>query len=158
SRIVRPATPQRAPHRAPSPYGYFPPPVVRRRRGCCTLSCVLLLLIPIVCFGSVLLLYFIVPPKPLDIVILGVDAREGEGWYTRTDSIMLLNITPRRLDVTLLSIPRDVFIRVPGYGEQRIDTINVRGEQEARDRGSPALVNASLPVSHRTEGDPYVPL
>lgn len=118
----------------------------------------LLLLIPIVCFGSVLLLYFIVPPKPLDIVILGVDAREGEGWYTRTDSIMLLNITPRRLDVTLLSIPRDVFIRVPGYGEQRINTINVLGEQEARDTGGPALVKASLQESFGIEVDHYVRL
>ncbi|HMM28962.1 MAG TPA: LCP family protein [Aggregatilineaceae bacterium] len=147
-----------AERRPPAPYGYFPPPAVRRRRGCCTFSCLILLLVPIACFGSISLLYFAIPPQPLDIVILGVDARDGEGWMTRTDSVMLLNITPRTLDVSLLSIPRDVFIRVPGYGEQRINTINVLGEQETPGSGGPALVKASLQESFGVGVDRYVRL
>jgi len=150
--------PRRAPRRGPTPYGYFPPPAVRRRRGCWPLSCLLLLLIPVVCLGTLLLVYFVVPPEPLDIVILGVDARDGQGWLTRTDSIILMNITPRTLDVTMLSIPRDVFIQVPGYGEQRINTINVLGEQETPDTGGPALVKASLQESFGVEVDRYVRL
>lgn len=77
---------------------------------------------------------------------------------TRTDSVMLLNITPRTLDVSLLSIPRDVFIHVPGYGEQRINTINMLGEQETPGSGGPALVKASLQESFGVEVDYYVRL
>lgn len=154
---MRAPDPRRAAQRPPAPPGFFPPPVVRRRRGCCTFSCLLLLLIPVVCFGSLLLLYFVVPPEPLDIVILGVDAREGEGWVTRTDSIMLLNITPGKLDVSLLSIPRDVFIRVPGYGELRVNTIN-REAELANPGSGPALIEASFQESFGVDVDHYVRL
>lgn len=150
--------PRRAEGRGPAPYGYFPPPAARRRRGCWPLSCLLVLLIPVICFGTLLLAYFVVPPEPIDIVILGVDARDGQGWMTRTDSIILMNITPRTLDVSMLSIPRDVFIQVPGYGEQRINTINVLGEQETPNTGGPALVKASLQQSFGVEVDRYVRL
>ncbi|MCC6800078.1 MAG: LCP family protein [Anaerolineae bacterium] len=150
---------QRAPvkRRPPTPYGYFPSPAVRRRRGCCTFSCLILLLVPIACFGTILLLYFIIPPQPLDIVILGVDARNGGGWEARTDSVMLLNITPRTLDVSLLSIPRDVVIRVPDYGSQPINTINRIAELETPGSG-PALVKASFQESFGVSVDRYVRL
>jgi LCP family protein required for cell wall assembly len=101
--------------------------------------------------------YMLFPPKPLNIVILGVDARPGEGYLTRSDTVMLLNITPGRLGVSLLSIPRDVFINVPGYGEQRINTINVLGEEEARGSG-PALVKASFKESFGVTVRNYVRL
>lgn len=155
---MRMTNPRGTRRQRPAPYGYFPPPAIQRRRGRCSLSCLLVLLIPGACFGTLLLVYFIVPPEPLDIVILGVDARDGQGWGTRTDSIILMNITPRSLDVSMLSIPRDVFIQVPGYGEQRINTINVLGEQETPDTGGPALVKASLQESFGVEVDRYVRL
>jgi LCP family protein required for cell wall assembly len=99
----------------------------------------------------------LLPPRSCNIVILGVDARPGQGYLTRTDTVMLLNIKPRRLGVGLLSIPRDVFINVPGYGEQRINTINVLGEEEALGAG-PALVKASLKESFGVTVDNYVRL
>lgn len=114
----------------------------RRRRGLCLAGC-LMPLVTLLCCASTCLLTLLVAPGPVDLLILGVDARPGEGYLTRTDSIMLLNITPGRLRVSLLSIPRDVFIQVPGYGEQRLNTINVLGEQEAPGAG-PALLKASL--------------
>ncbi len=103
-----------------------------------------------------LLIYIIFPPSPTDIVILGVDARPGQGYLTRADSIMLLNISPAA-NVTLLSIPRDVFIQVPGYGEQRINTINALGEQEELG-GGPHLMQASLDESFGISIDHYVRL
>src|SRR5690606_5157541 len=102
---------------------------------------------PLGCISAFLLGYVLFPPAPLDLVILGVDARPGQGYLTRTDSVMVLNITPAEGKVSLLSIPRDVFITVPGYGEQRINTINVLGEQETPGSGGPALVKASLQAS-----------
>jgi LCP family protein required for cell wall assembly len=87
-----------------------------------------------------------------------MDARPGEGYITRTDSIMLMNISARKNDITILSIPRDVFIEVPGYAEaQRINTINVLGEMEAEGYG-PTLVEASFDESFGVEVDHYVRL
>jgi LCP family protein required for cell wall assembly len=114
----------------------------------------------LVLFGGIILLLvgnILFPPRSLNIVILGVDARPGQGYLTRTDTVMLLNIKPGRLGVSLLSIPRDVFINVPGYGEQRINTINVLGEEEARGAG-PALIKASFKESFGVTVDNYVRL
>jgi LCP family protein required for cell wall assembly len=89
--------------------------------------------------GLCALVYLVFPPAPLDVLILGLDARPGEGNLARTDSILLLGVNPSRLQSSLLSIPRDLFLDVPGYGLQRINTINVLGEMEAEGRGVPLM-------------------
>lgn len=94
---------------------------------------------------------------PLDLLILGVDARQGEGYVTRTDSIMLLGVQPRRLRVNLLSIPRDLFITVPGYGAQRINTVNVLGELDERGSG-PHLLSDAIHTSFGVRPDRYMRL
>ncbi|NLF74564.1 MAG: LCP family protein [Chloroflexi bacterium] len=130
----------------------------RRQRLGCILGCALLILAPLGCISAFLLGYVLFPPAPLDLVILGVDARPGQGYLTRTDSVMVLNITPAEGKVSLLSIPRDVFITVPGYGEQRINTINVLGEQETPGSGGPALVKTSLQASFGISVERFVRL
>jgi LCP family protein required for cell wall assembly len=113
--------------------------------------------IPVLC-GSVFMVgYVLFPPAPVDMLILGVDARPGQGYLTRTDSIMLLNVSPGDFDVTLLSIPRDVAIYVPYYGEQRINTINALGEMEGLGQG-PTLLKASFAESFDVEVERYVRL
>jgi len=144
---------------SPSPYGYPSVSARRRRRArrsprwSCLLGC-----LPAVCLLCVALavpLALLSPP--VDILLLGLDARPGQGFVTRTDSIVLLNVNPPTLGVTLLSFPRDVFIRVPGYGDQRINAINVLGEQEAPG-GGPALLKASFKESFGVEVDHVVRL
>jgi LCP family protein required for cell wall assembly len=132
----------------------------RRRRPTrlitgCVFGCAALLLVPVLCISMFLVAYLIFPPERADIVVLGVDARPGQGYLTRTDSIMLLDVHPAALDASLLSIPRDVFIEVPGYGTQRINTINVLGEQEAIGYG-PDLVKASFTESFGVQTEHYV--
>ncbi len=106
--------------------------------------------------GSVgMLFYLLFPPAPLDLLILGVDARSGEGYATRTDSIMVLGVNPAALHVSLFSIPRDLFIDTPGYGLQRANTINVLGEQDAPGTGA-ALVGAAIARSFQVQPDRYV--
>lgn len=148
--------------RTPRLYTSLPTPYQRRqwhrRRLGCVLGCALMILAPLGCLSVFLLGYILLPPDPIDIVILGVDARPGQGVVTRTDSFMVLNVTPGRGKVSLLSIPRDVFIKVPGYGEQRINTINVLGEQENPGVGGPALVKASLQESFGISVERYIRL
>lgn len=113
------------------------------------------LVLPIFVIGMGLLMYLLVPPAPLDILVLGVDARQGEGFGTRTDSIMLLGVHPVTLQVALLSIPRDIFIETPDYGLQRVNTINVLGEQDANWTG-PGLLQAAIATSLSVQPDRYV--
>ncbi len=147
----------RLPYPPPLPH-YRSPRLVRprRRRGLCLVGC-LVPLLTLFCCASACLLTLLLAPGSLDIVIMGVDARPGEGYLTRADSIMLMNVAPGRLRVSLLSIPRDVFIQVPGYGEQRLNTINMLGEQEAAGSG-PTLLKASLRESFGVEVERYVRL
>ncbi len=116
-----------------------------------------LVMTPVFCCGWSLLIYLIFPPPPTDILILGLDSRAGEGAAARTDSIMLLGINPGQLQVSLLSIPRDLFIDVPGYGSQRINTINMLGEQAVPGSG-PALVAASIQETFGVSVDRFVRL
>jgi len=105
--------------------------------------------------GSCLVIYMVFPPPQENILIVGLDSREGEGFVTRTDTIMLLGIDTQRLRVNLLSIPRDLFIDVPGYGLQRINTVNVLGEVEQEGRG-PHLLAESISQNFGVRIDHYI--
>ncbi len=135
------------------------PRSTQRRRfvgGC--LGAVLLVITGIlVSVIGVLLIYLILPPAPLNVLVLGMDARPGEGYATRTDSIMLIGLNPRGLQTSILSIPRDLFIETPGYGLQRINTINGLGEIEAEGRG-PALLSDAIDFSFGVRPDRYIRL
>jgi len=130
------------------------------RRGCLSRLPLLifgLFMLPVFCCGLGFVTYIVFPPPPLDVLILGLDSRPGEGFVTRTDSIMLAGLQPSRVRVSLLSIPRDLFIGVPGYGEQRINAVNVLGEMDAPGSG-PDLLAQSIAASFGVQPDRYLRL
>lgn len=129
---------------------------MRKQRGCLPVLGVSLLLLTFACVAS-FALYIVFPPQPRDILVMGLDSRDGEGVVTRTDSIMLLGIDTNDLRLNLLSIPRDLYISAPDYGLQRINTINVLGEMEAVGNG-PQLLRDSIALSFGIEVDAYVRL
>ena len=61
---------------------------------------------------------------------MGLDRRPTEtGLAYRTDSMMLASIDPVTDKIGILSIPRDLYVEVPGYGQlQRINSPMVLGE------------------------------
>lgn len=115
------------------------------------------LLIPAFVCGLAFLFYLVFPPPQTDILILGVDSREGEGWVARADSIMLAGVDPAHLRVSLLSVPRDLAIDVPNYGLQRINTVNMLGEMDAPGTG-PDLMQAAFTASFGITPERYVRL
>lgn len=129
----------------------------RNRRLSLVLIFFVALLLPVFCCGITLLTYLVFPPRHLDILILGVDSRPGEGFVTRTDSIMLLGLDPAHLRTSILSIPRDLFIEVQGFGQQRINTVNVLGEQQGQGQGVTLLAD-SLVQDFGIQVDRYVRL
>jgi LCP family protein required for cell wall assembly len=111
---------------------------IGRVRGCMFLGLIGVMLIGLMCMGS-LALYMLFPPAPVDILVMGLDSRGGEGMATRTDSIMVVGMNTAGFDVSLLSIPRDLFVDVPGYGLQRINTVNVLAEGNQAGTGAQLL-------------------
>jgi LCP family protein required for cell wall assembly len=66
---------------------------------------------------------------PLDVLVLGVDRRPdaAEGSSTRSDTIMLVRVTPATGEVKLLSVPRDLYVEVEPNVEDRINTAYAYG-------------------------------
>ena len=57
--------------------------------------------------------------KPFTIMILGIDSR-GE-TKARSDTMMLAAVNPALQKVSLLSIPRDTLVSIPGYGRDKFN-------------------------------------
>ncbi len=53
---------------------------------------------------------------PINILALGVDQRVP-GEKTHSDTIIVISLDPTKRQVRLVSIPRDLAVSVPGYGE-----------------------------------------
>ena len=63
------------------------------------------------------------PPEPSaqTILLIGSDHRWQGGTGARSDTIMLARIQPKRHRIALLSIPRDLYVPIPGHGHDRIN-------------------------------------
>jgi len=105
----------------------------KKKRGC---GCLVWgLIIPILA----ILVGFLLFPYRTNVLILGVD-RSPEGTFVgRTDTIMMLSVVPLKPDVNLLSIPRDLWVNIPNFGENRINTAHFFAE--ANQPGELLLVN-----------------
>ncbi len=65
------------------------------------------------------------PQDQLNILLLGSDSRNDGGY--RTDVIMLLSINPEYNDVSIVSFPRDLYVTIPGWQMNRINTAHQVG-------------------------------
>jgi LCP family protein required for cell wall assembly len=70
--------------------------------------------------------------EPLDVLVLGVDRRpnSAEGESTRSDTMMLVRVTPATGEVKLLSVPRDLYVEVESGEKDRINTAYAYGGVE----------------------------
>jgi len=64
---------------------------------------------------------------PVTVLLLGSDQRPGETDPARTDAIMVARIDPETHRIALLSLPRDLWVTIPGYGQARINAAHVWG-------------------------------
>jgi len=75
------------------------------------------------------------------ILLMGLDYRDwasGAG-YPRTDSMMLVTIDPITRQAGMLSIPRDLWVEIPGFPHNRINTAYPSGENNRLPGGGPGL-------------------
>ncbi len=62
-----------------------------------------------------------VPPTTKLYMVMGSDYRPQAGY--RTDTIILIAVDSLSGKVSLVSFPRDLWVTIPGYYEQRINTV-----------------------------------
>ncbi len=97
--------------------------------------------------GTVTGTLFAWPESPLDhtenLLVLGIDRRPGEvAW--RTDTIMVVAVDVPGQRVGIVSIPRDLYVKIPGYGLGRINQADFIGETNGYPGGGPALLRRVL--------------
>ena len=86
-------------------------------------------------------------PEPWDgasrvnVLVMGLDYndwREGEG-PPRTDTMILFTIDPVAMTAGMISIPRDLWVSIPGYGYYKINQAYQLGEVNKLPGGGPEL-------------------
>jgi LCP family protein required for cell wall assembly len=76
----------------------------------------------------------------VNILLLGIDERQDQYGPWRTDTMIVLTIDPEYNTAGILSIPRDLWVNIPGYGANRINTAHYTGDLKKHPGGGPALV------------------
>ncbi len=77
----------------------------------------------------------------INVLLLGVDRREAED-VPRADTIIVVTIDPLTKDVGLLSIPRDLLVTIPGYGQEKINAAYPLGMSSSLT--GPGLLRATI--------------
>jgi polyisoprenyl-teichoic acid--peptidoglycan teichoic acid transferase len=97
----------------------------------------------------------------ITILLLGLDHREwtyDEG-PSRTDSMILVTVDPASRSAGILSIPRDLWVDIPGYGYGKINTAYFLGEAYQEPGGGAGLAMQTVeeflgvPVSYYAQID-----
>jgi len=85
------------------------------------------------------------PRGTINILLLGADNREVAGscrWLT--DVMVVVSVHPDGPSVSMLSIPRDFYAWIPGYGFDRLNAAVYRGEETRYPGGGLALIKATI--------------
>lgn len=69
------------------------------------------------------------PPAPpawsgrdrLNVLLLGIDTREGDAQTQNTDTLIVLSLDPLANTAAMLSIPRDTLVTIPGHGQDKVN-------------------------------------
>jgi LCP family protein required for cell wall assembly len=101
------------------------------------------------------------PPsgKPQTILLVGSDRRYGDPHgAAHSDTLMLVRLDPRQQATTVLSVPRDLKVEIPGYGTSKINAAYGEGGLDLTVRtlksilsspGHPFKINHAIAVNFR---------
>ena len=60
--------------------------------------------------------------RPVNIMIIGSDRRAGQPDVgARSDTLMVVRLDPQTGSISMLSVPRDLMVTIPGYGPNKIN-------------------------------------
>jgi LCP family protein required for cell wall assembly len=99
----------------------------------------------------------------INILVIGLDYRDwlvGEG-APRSDTMIVLTIDPLSKTAGILSVPRDMWVNIPGSGYSRINTAYSIGEGSKLPGGGPELARKTVeqflgvPIQYYAQVDFY---
>ena len=80
--------------------------------------------------------------ETINFLLIGSDKRPGSSY--RTDTLVIAIVWPKEGQVSLISIPRDLWIYIPTVGMQRINTAYQSGEIGGYVGGGPGLLKDTV--------------
>ncbi|MCX7680663.1 MAG: LCP family protein [Anaerolineae bacterium] len=94
-------------------------------------------------------------PETINIIVLGSDRRPTwSEWHT--DVVQLVSIQPSIPAVTILSIPRDLYVYIPGFWMSRINFADFYGETYGAEGGGFGLIQQTMLYNLGIRVDHYV--
>jgi polyisoprenyl-teichoic acid--peptidoglycan teichoic acid transferase len=108
------------------------------RRSCCSGCGILIVLSALIVAGIGLLALL---PGRTNVLIIGIDRAPEGTSLGRSDTIILTTFVPLNPYVGMLSIPRDLWVTIPGVGENRINTAHFFAESERSGQGPQAAID-----------------
>lgn len=103
--------------------------------------------------SSLYLLY----PDRTNILLLGSDRRPNESGPARSDTMILTTVLPLEPYVGALSIPRDLWVDIPGFGPNRINAASFLAEAAQPGSGPRAAVE-TVRANFGVDVDAYISL
>lgn len=89
------------------------------------------------------------------MLVLGLDRAPQGTAVSRSDTMLLVTVYPPLGYAGMLSLPRDLWVSVPGIGPSRINTAHFFGEASARGQG-PQLAVQTVSENFGLDIDGYV--
>jgi LCP family protein required for cell wall assembly len=80
----------------------------------------------------------------INLLFMGVDQRCGEEGPAHTDTMMLATVDPLSKSAALFSLPRDLWVEIPGFGVDRINQAFYFGQAYEYPGGGPALAQETV--------------
>lgn len=110
----------------------------KKQRSSTIFTCGTLLLVSLCCLSG-LIFYSLVPIKTT-VLFLGIDYAPHKSYVGRSDTIALIHFNTLRPYIGILSIPRDLWVSIPSYGENRINTAHFFAESQQAGSGPFATI------------------
>ena len=87
--------------------------------------------------------------KPQTILVIGDDRRKldvKQGNSTRSDTMILVRLDPKKGATAMMSLPRDLLVDIPGYGRDKLNAAFALGEDQLTLRTIRGLLD--IPIHH----------
>jgi polyisoprenyl-teichoic acid--peptidoglycan teichoic acid transferase len=101
------------------------------------ISCIIVLIM-VACIT--LAVYSLVPGN-ITLLILGIDRAPDKSFVGRSDTIIMTTFDPMKPYIGMLSVPRDLWVTIPGVGENRINTAHFFAEANQPGAGPAAAID-----------------
>lgn len=94
--------------------------------------------------------------RRLNILLLGLDQRDDErGAPTRSDTMIVVSIDQVKKTAAMISLPRDMWVEIPGYANNRINVANFLGDANKLPGGGPGLAKKTVEYNFGLKIDYY---